>query len=91
MDTAATVSPYRGKLFRLQVGAVMWPHSGANDFEIGDVYDFDSGWCLGLEGQSHVPELKTPASVPNFAAMDLVEVLCGQRIFWVGKSQIISK
>ena len=89
MDTVEAVSPFRGKLFRLLPGAVMWPHSGANDFEIGDVYDFDSGWCLGLEGQSHVPELKTPASVPNFVAMDLVEVLIGTKIFWVGREQIV--
>ena len=84
MDTAAAVSPFQGKLFRLPRGTTLFADSdGWSGFGKASIYTADSDYCLRLEEEAHVPK-----SIPPSPRMDFVEVLIGQEIWWVRREHI---
>ncbi len=83
------ISPYRGKLFRLKFGAVLFQErTGWWSNKPADLYTVNSDYCFGLEEEVHVAE-KPSKDFPSIPAMDLVEVLIGQKVWWVKRDQIV--
>ena len=83
-------SKWRGKLFSLQPGALLfssskgwWPE---NEYEGAQGFYHASDYCLGLEGRTGPGREKI-----HYAGRDcdLVEVLIDQKVWWVAEIDIV--
>ncbi len=93
MDTveapAAAVSPYRGKLFKLYQGTLLFTSSKGwwPDREDGGAQAFyhEPDFCLGLDGRSaHVDKKRYSGE-----ECDFIEVLIDQKVWWVAEVDIV--